>query len=95
MKSWRTSSYSNSQGACVDVAAWRKSSHSHTDWTGNCAEVAAWRKSSRSTYNGNCVEAGNGPSVVGVRDSKDPAGPVLMVAPREWQAFTCSLQAVR
>jgi hypothetical protein len=75
MKSWRTSSYSNSQGACVDVAA--------------------WRTSTRSMDSANCVEAGNGPSAVGVRDSKDPDGPVLEIAPREWQAFTRSLQTVR
>ena len=49
---------------------------------------AVWRKSSYSGQNGNCVEvAGNLPDIVAVRDSKDPAGPVLMVPPGEWRKF--------
>ncbi|SIN16986.1 DUF397 domain-containing protein [Micromonospora cremea] len=48
---------------------------------------ARWRTSSRSG-NGECVEvADNLPGVVGVRDSKDPAGPVLVFAPAAWRAF--------
>lgn len=92
MKSWRKSSYSNSQGACVEVTTWRTSSYSHTDWTGQCVEVAAWRKSTRSYANGACVEAGNGFGVVGVRDSKNP-GPVLEVAPERWGAFLGRIRA--
>ncbi|MGI5151035.1 DUF397 domain-containing protein [Plantactinospora sp. CA-294935] len=50
---------------------------------------ARWRKSSRSgTSGGNCVEvADNLPGVVAVRDSKDPAGPVLSFGPAAWRAF--------
>lgn len=50
---------------------------------------AIWRKSTRSSGNqGDCVEvAGNLPGLVGVRDSKDPTGPVLVVAPAAWRAF--------
>ncbi|WP_406106603.1 DUF397 domain-containing protein [Micromonospora globbae] len=50
---------------------------------------AQWRKSSRSGSNGgSCVEvADNLPGVVGVRDSKDPTGPVLTFTPRAWRAF--------
>ncbi|MGC3861252.1 DUF397 domain-containing protein [Micromonospora chersina] len=50
---------------------------------------ARWRKSTRSGSNGGaCVEvAGNLPGVVGVRDSKDPAGPVLTFTPEAWRAF--------
>ncbi|TCC00146.1 DUF397 domain-containing protein [Micromonospora zingiberis] len=50
---------------------------------------ARWRKSSRSGGNGgNCVEvADNLSGVVGVRDSKDPAGPVLAFTPQAWRAF--------
>ncbi|MDG4788495.1 DUF397 domain-containing protein [Micromonospora sp. WMMD1102] len=50
---------------------------------------ARWRRSSRSNgTGGNCVEvAGNLPGVVGVRDSKDPAGPVLRFDPYAWRVF--------
>jgi len=50
---------------------------------------ARWRKSTRSgTNGGGCVEvADNLPGVVAVRDSKDPAGPVLTFGPRSWRAF--------
>ncbi|MEV4755400.1 DUF397 domain-containing protein [Micromonospora sp. NPDC049559] len=50
---------------------------------------ARWRKSSRSSGNGgNCVEvADDRPGLVGVRDSKDPDGPVLVFAPSAWRAF--------
>ncbi|WP_229402522.1 DUF397 domain-containing protein [Micromonospora okii] len=49
---------------------------------------ALWRKSSRSNNGGNCVEvADNLPGVVGLRDSKDPEGPVLILEPRSWAAF--------
>jgi hypothetical protein len=50
---------------------------------------ARWRTSTRSSSNGgNCVEvADNLPGVVAVRDSKDPAGPVLQFAPAAFRAF--------
>ncbi|MEU7928609.1 DUF397 domain-containing protein [Micromonospora sp. NPDC049801] len=50
---------------------------------------AQWRKSTRSSGNGgDCVEvADNLPGIVGVRDSKDPAGPVLAFGSAAWQAF--------
>lgn len=48
----------------------------------------AWRKSSYSDTQGvgNCVEVTFG-GIVAVRDSKNPAGPILIVAPAAWQAF--------
>ncbi|MGN9765017.1 DUF397 domain-containing protein [Micromonospora sp. SD12] len=54
---------------------------------------ARWRKSSRSSTNGGaCVEvADNLPGVVGVRDSKDPAGPALIFTPTAWRAFVARL----
>ncbi|MEW2145659.1 DUF397 domain-containing protein [Micromonospora vinacea] len=50
---------------------------------------ARWRKSSRSGNNGgNCVEvADNLAGVIGVRDSKDPAGPALAFDPAAWSRF--------
>ncbi|MFG1744163.1 DUF397 domain-containing protein [Micromonospora chalcea] len=50
---------------------------------------AQWRKSTRSgDNNGNCVEfADNLPGFVAVRDSKDPAGPVLSFSPDAWVSF--------
>ncbi|MBQ1028231.1 DUF397 domain-containing protein [Micromonospora sp. C95] len=53
---------------------------------------AAWRKSSRSNSNGGaCVEvADNLPGLVAVRDSKDPAGPVLGFTPAAWRAFVAT-----
>lgn len=47
-----------------------------------------WIKSSLSFCNSNCVEVAGLPGGgVGVRDSKDPDGPVLKFTPGEWQAF--------
>jgi hypothetical protein len=48
----------------------------------------SWIKSSLSFSNGNCVEVASLPDGgVGVRDSKDPSGPVLRFTPGEWHAF--------
>ncbi|MDG4785628.1 DUF397 domain-containing protein [Micromonospora sp. WMMD1102] len=56
---------------------------------------ALWRKSSRSNgHGGNCVEvAGNLPEVVGVRDSKDPTGPVLAFTAPAWRSFLRTLRS--
>ncbi|MEQ4305159.1 DUF397 domain-containing protein [Plantactinospora sp. B6F1] len=56
---------------------------------------AEWFKSSRSSGNGGaCVEvARNLPGVVGVRDSKDPAGPALAFGPAAWRSFVRDLPA--
>ncbi|WP_163511428.1 DUF397 domain-containing protein [Fodinicola acaciae] len=48
---------------------------------------AQWRKSSRSGNSTDCVEVAARQRVVGIRDSKDPAGPVLAVASTAWSAF--------
>ncbi|MEU1364756.1 DUF397 domain-containing protein [Streptomyces sp. NPDC005803] len=50
-------------------------------------------KSSYSSGNGECVEvARNVPGTVAVRDSKTPAGPVLLLAPAAWDAFQAGLR---
>ncbi|WP_431893565.1 DUF397 domain-containing protein [Micromonospora haikouensis] len=55
---------------------------------------AAWRKSTRSNNGGDCVEvADNLPGVVGLRDSKDVAGPALIFAPSSWTAFIEDVKA--
>ena len=40
-----------------------------------------WRKSTRSNGSGDCVEVADLGGAVGVRDSKDHDGPVLVFAP--------------
>jgi Domain of unknown function (DUF397) len=75
--------------------SWRKSSYS-TSAGGNRVEVGMdWRKSSYSTSNGGaCVEVARSlPSVVAVRDSKDPGGPVLAFGTDAWLAFTARIKA--
>ncbi len=55
---------------------------------------ALWRKSSRSNDQGHCVEvADNLVGVVGVRDSKDVAGPALLVSRSGWPAFVSATKA--
>ncbi|MDQ0600295.1 hypothetical protein QF037_004640 [Streptomyces canus] len=47
-----------------------------------------WFKSSYSGDEGGaCVEVATQPTAVHVRDSKNPAGPQLAVAPGAWAAF--------
>ncbi|ROQ80855.1 uncharacterized protein DUF397 [Streptomyces sp. CEV 2-1] len=68
---------------------WFKSSYSGSDG-GECLEVAYdWRKSSYSSEQGGaCVEVAAHPRAVHVRDSKNPEGPALTLAPTAWAAFT-------
>lgn len=55
---------------------------------------APWRKSSYSGGNGgNCIEAAWSTGLVAVRDSKDPAGPKLVVTPVVWRKFTDQIKA--
>jgi hypothetical protein len=49
---------------------------------------ATWAKSSFSFSNGNCIEVAELPGgSVGVRDSRDPAGPVLRFTRDGWDTF--------
>jgi Domain of unknown function (DUF397) len=54
----------------------------------NSACDSSWIKSSLSFANGDCVEVASLPGGgIGVRDSKDGAGPVLRFTSSEWTAF--------
>lgn len=51
-----------------------------------------WRKSSYSGgENTACVEVAFTTPAVAVRDSKDPSGPHLTVAPSSWRGFLTSV----
>ncbi|MFG1953967.1 DUF397 domain-containing protein [Micromonospora sp. NPDC048830] len=49
-----------------------------------------WHKSQHSD-DGGCVELAYADGVIGVRDSKNPGGPVLTFTRREWDAFTAGI----
>jgi Domain of unknown function (DUF397) len=54
----------------------------------NFISDASWVKSSLSFANGDCVEVASLPGgQIGIRDSKDVAGPVLRFTAAEWKAF--------
>jgi hypothetical protein len=54
-----------------------------------------WRKSSRSNASddGACVEIAFVPRAVGVRDSKNTAGPTLAFPVVSWDAFRADLRS--
>ncbi|MEU1466620.1 DUF397 domain-containing protein [Streptomyces sp. NPDC005761] len=71
---------------------WFKSSYSGSEG-GACLEVAYdWQKSSYSgSEGGQCVEIAAHPAAVHVRDSKNPEGPTLTLAPTAWTAFAAHI----
>jgi len=50
-----------------------------------------WRKSSYSGANG-CIEVAMTADGVGMRDTKDRKGPVLLFTPDEWTAFVAGVR---
>jgi len=54
---------------------------------GTGPEGPEWRKAKSSVGNGACVELAPIDGMVVLRDSKDPAGPVLRYTAAEWHAF--------
>ncbi|MCP2343688.1 hypothetical protein FHU30_009087 [Actinomadura rupiterrae] len=53
-----------------------------------------WRKSSRSDHQGGqCIEVAALVPMVAMRDSKDPDGPRLILAPTEWRSLAQRIQA--
>ncbi|MFG2019445.1 DUF397 domain-containing protein [Actinomadura geliboluensis] len=54
---------------------------------------AQWRKSSHSGGNGGeCIEVANLTGTIGIRDSKNPDGPKLLVARAEFVALLATLK---
>ncbi|MQY35382.1 hypothetical protein SRB17_33560 [Streptomyces sp. RB17] len=73
---------------------WFKSSCSDSSNGNDCLEVAlTWHKSSySSSSNGNdCVEVAEAPTTIHIRDSKNPTGPRLALAPEAWSEFVRAL----
>lgn len=59
---------------------------------------ATWRKSTRSGDQGACVEftrvgGTTADGTIGIRDSKDTTGPILLFSTAAWTAFTTALPA--
>jgi hypothetical protein len=53
-------------------------------------EFTNWHKSNHSD-DGGCVEIAEAHGLIGVRDSKDPGGPMLTFNRHEWTAFTAGI----
>jgi Domain of unknown function (DUF397) len=54
-----------------------------------------YRKSSYSGQQNNCVEVAPAREGTAVRDSKDPAGPVLRFSADAWRAFVGAVKSGR
>lgn len=55
---------------------------------------AQWRKSSYSGDTGNCIEIARiETGHIAVRDSKNPAGPMLIIDRTAWRSFLSSVRA--
>ncbi|WP_150251104.1 DUF397 domain-containing protein [Nocardiopsis deserti] len=74
---WFKSSYSASQGDCVEVA--------HAP--------ASFRKSSYSGTSSNCVKVADSPSFSAVRDTQNRDMGALTFGPTEWHAFLSTTTA--
>jgi hypothetical protein len=59
---------------------------------GDGLRLTGWRKSRRSIGNGECVEVAAASGNVGVRDSKEPAGAVIVYPASAWQAFVARVR---
>jgi hypothetical protein len=48
---------------------------------------ATWQKSTRSQQSGQCVELARTDGLIAIRDSKEPAGPVLLFTTVDFAVF--------
>lgn len=81
----------NSFAAGWAGAEFRKSSFSGGE-NGSCVELS-WRKSSFSGgENNSCVEMGRAETLIGIRDSKNAPGPVLMLGEAQGRAFLSAVK---
>ncbi|WP_280358015.1 DUF397 domain-containing protein [Nocardia otitidiscaviarum] len=67
-------------------------------WVESAANLAgaAWFKSTRSPSQDSCVEVAWGVhGGVGVRDSKNPMGPALILESAQWDAFNAAVRSGR
>lgn len=56
---------------------------------------AVWRQSSYSGANGGeCVEVGNPPGGIAIRDSKDPSDPRLIISREDFRHFAEALKII-
>jgi Domain of unknown function (DUF397) len=83
-KAWRKSSYSGTNGDCVEVGS---------DGAILVRDTEAWRKSTHSGTNGDCIETATGQGVILVRDTKNRDGGALAFGADAWASFVTSLQA--
>jgi Domain of unknown function (DUF397) len=58
-------------------------------------EDLRWRKSSYSGQGANCLEVASVREGTAVRDSKNPAGPVLRFPADSWRAFIGAVKSGR
>lgn len=66
---------------------------SHEALNHAATDTAIWRKSSHSGGQGDCLElAHNIPALAPVRDSKNPAGPVIPFSRDAWGVFVAHLR---
>jgi hypothetical protein len=61
--------------------------------SGDQLAFALWRKSSYSESANGCVEAADLAGRVGVRDSRDPHGPVQLYTTRQWSHFVSAVRS--
>ena len=57
-------------------------------------DLTTWRTSTYSSNGGaTCVEIGDAPDTVLVRDTQDRTGPVLRLSPEAWCRFTSQVKS--